>query len=81
MDDSFSAMDIKTENKILKNIKTKLYKTTLIVVSQKINSIINMDKIMVLDNGEIVGFDSHDKLIEKCQVYKEIYNSQISIDI
>lgn len=81
LDDSFSAMDIKTENKILKNIKTKLYKTTLIVVSQKINSIINMDKIMVLDNGEIVGFDSHDKLIEKCQVYKEIYNSQISIDI
>lgn len=81
LDDSFSAMDIKTENKILKNIKTKLYTTTLIVVSQKINSIINMDKIMVLDNGEIVGFDSHDKLIEKCQVYKEIYNSQISIDI
>ncbi|MRZ78985.1 ATP-binding cassette domain-containing protein [Paeniclostridium sordellii] len=81
LDDSFSAMDIKTENKILKNIKIKLYKTTLIVVSQKINSIINMDKIMVLDNGEIVGFDSHDKLIEKCQVYKEIYNSQISIDI
>ncbi|MCH1966641.1 ABC transporter ATP-binding protein [Paraclostridium sordellii] len=81
LDDSFSAMDIKTENKILKNIKTKLYKTTLIVVSQKINSIINMDKIMVLDNGEIVGFDSHDKLIEKCQVYKEIYNSQISINI
>lgn len=81
LDDSFSAMDIKTENKILKNIKTKLYKTTLIVVSQKINSIINMDKIMVLDNGEIVGFDSHDKLIENCQVYKEIYNSQISIDI
>lgn len=81
LDDSFSAMDIKTENKILKNIKTKFYKTTLIVVSQKINSIINMDKIMVLDNGEIVGFDSHDKLIEKCQVYKEIYNSQISIDI
>ncbi|CEO09813.1 ABC transporter ATP-binding protein/permease [[Clostridium] sordellii] len=81
LDDSFSAMDINTENKILKNIKTKFYKTTLIVVSQKINSIINMDKIMVLDNGEIVGFDSHDKLIEKCQVYKEIYNSQISIDI
>lgn len=81
LDDSFSAMDIKTENKILKNIKTKFYKTTLIVVSQKINSIINMDKIMVLDNGEIVGFDRHDKLIEKCQVYKEIYNSQISIDI
>ncbi|CEP98673.1 ABC transporter ATP-binding protein [Paraclostridium sordellii] len=80
LDDSFSAMDINTENKILKNIKTKFYKTTLIVVSQKINSIINMDKIMVLDNGEIVGFDSHDKLIEKCQVYKEIYNSQISID-
>ena len=78
LDDSFSAMDIKTENRIKNNIKNYLDNTTYIVVSQKISSILDMDKIIVLENGKIVGFDNHSSLLKQCDMYKEIYNSQIS---
>ncbi|KGJ49513.1 hypothetical protein KD33_05910 [Clostridium sp. NCR] len=81
LDDSFSAMDIKTENRIKNNIKNYLDNTTYIVVSQKISSILDMDKIIVLENGKIVGFDNHSSLLKQCDMYKEIYNSQISTDV
>lgn len=81
LDDSFSAMDIKTENRIKNNIKNYLDNTTYIVVSQKISSILDMDKIIVLENGKIVGFDNHSSLLKQCDMYKEIYNSQISPDV
>lgn len=81
LDDSFSAMDIKTENRIKNNIKNYLDNTTYIVVSQKISSILDMDKIIVLENGKIVGFDNHSNLLKQCDMYKEIYNSQISPDV
>lgn len=81
LDDSFSAMDIKTENRIKNNIKNYLDNTTYIVVSQKISSILDMDKIIVLENGKIVGFDNHRSLLKQCDMYKEIYNSQISPDV
>ncbi len=78
LDDSFSAMDVKTENKIRENITNHIKGTTYILISQKINSIINMDKIMVIDNGRIVGFDKHKNLIKSCDLYKEIYESQMN---
>ncbi|WP_308442966.1 ABC transporter ATP-binding protein [Paraclostridium bifermentans] len=81
LDDSFSAMDIKTENRIKNNIKNYLDNTTYIVVSQKISSILDMDKIIVLENGKIVGFDNHSNLLKQCDMYKDIYNSQISPDV
>ncbi|MGL5756565.1 MAG: ABC transporter ATP-binding protein [Paraclostridium sp.] len=79
LDDSFSAMDINTENKIKINIKESLKDTTYIVISQKISSIVDMDRIMVIDNGAIVGFDKHENLIKNSEIYKEIYKSQMSI--
>lgn len=78
LDDSFSAMDIKTENKIKQNIRKYLGDITYIVVSQKISSIIDMDKIIVLENGEVVGFDNHTNLLKYSDIYREIYDSQIS---
>ena len=78
LDDSFSAMDIKTENKIKHNIRKYLGDITYIVVSQKISSIIDMDKIIVLENGEVVGFDNHTNLLKYSDIYREIYDSQIS---
>lgn len=78
LDDSFSAMDIKTENKIKQNIRKYLGDITYIVVSQKISSIIDMDKIIVLENGEVVGLDNHTNLLKYSDIYREIYDSQIS---
>lgn len=78
LDDSFSAMDIKTESKIRENLKKHIKDKTYILISQKINSIIGMDKIMVIDGGEIVGFDNHKNLIKSCKLYKEIYESQMN---
>lgn len=76
LDDSFSAMDINTENQIKNNIRMYLKEVTYLIVSQKISSIIDLDKIIVLDNGNIVGFDNHNNLIENCDIYREIYKSQ-----
>lgn len=80
LDDSFSAMDINTENKIKNNIKIHLKDLTYLIVSQKISSIIDSDKIIVLDNGNIVGFDSHENLIKNCKIYNQIYKSQFPKD-
>lgn len=78
LDDSFSAMDIKTENRIKNNIKKYLGGITYIVISQKISSIIDMDRIIVLENGEVVGCDNHTNLLKNSHIYREIYKSQIS---
>lgn len=80
LDDSFSAMDINTENKIKNNIKMNLKDSTCLIVSQKISSIIDLDKIIVLDYGKIVGFDSHENLINNCKTYNDIYKSQFPKD-
>lgn len=77
LDDSYSAMDISTETKVKKNIIESMKEdTTIITISQKINSIIDCDKIIVLDDGEIVGFDNHESLIRNSSLYKEIYDLQ-----
>lgn len=76
LDDSFSALDSVTADEVKKNINSRIKGVTKIIISQKIAQIKNSDKIIVLDNGKIVGEGSHETLIRNCLIYKEIYASQ-----
>jgi ATP-binding cassette subfamily B multidrug efflux pump len=75
-DDSFSALDFITEHKLKEELSNYMKTVTTITISPKISSLIKMDRIMVMDNGKIAGFDTHEKLIENCSVYREICESQ-----
>ena len=77
-DDSFSALDYKTDYLVRKSIKDNLKDKTIIIIAQRIGTIKNADKIIVLDNGEISGIGTHDELINNNSVYKEIALSQLS---
>lgn len=77
LDDSSSALDFATDVSLRKALKEKVKNTTVIMVSQRASSIKNADKIIVLNNGEIVGIGKHDYLINNCEVYKEICSSQL----
>lgn len=74
LDDSFSALDYQTEAKLRMALKT--LNKTIINVSQRASSIKNADKILVLDDGKLVGFGNHNELMKSCELYKEIYYSQ-----
>lgn len=76
LDDSASALDFSTEQALREAILNLDYNPTLFIVSQRCSSILTADKIIVLDDGECVGYGSSDELLEKCDVYKEIYSSQ-----
>ena len=78
LDDSSSALDFATDSALRKAIKENSKNMTVIMVSQRASSIMESDKIIVFDDGKIVGFDSHEILINNCQIYREIYSSQIS---
>ena len=77
-DDSFSALDFKTDAKLRKNIKEKLGDVTTLIVAQRISTIMHADKIVVLEDGKVVGIGTHKELMKKCKVYKEIATSQLS---
>lgn len=77
-DDSFSALDYKTDYLLRKKLKEYTKNATLFIVAQRIGTIKNADKIIVLDNGECVGMGTHSELLKNCQVYKEIALSQLS---
>lgn len=77
-DDSFSALDYKTDALVRKKIKQNLIDKTVIIIAQRIGTIMNADKIIVLDEGKIVGIGKHKELLENCPVYKEIALSQLS---
>lgn len=77
LDDSASALDMATDSNLRKAISELDYKPTVFIVSQRTVSIMNADKILVLDDGEVVGVGTHDELIKTCEVYREIYESQI----
>ena len=77
-DDSFSALDYKTDSVLRKELKKYTKDATLMIVAQRIGTIINADKIVVLDKGECVGIGTHKELLKKCKVYKEIALSQLS---
>ncbi|WP_373898433.1 ABC transporter ATP-binding protein [Haloimpatiens sp. FM7315] len=77
-DDSFSALDFKTDAKLRKAINKTITKSTILIVAQRISSIMNANKIIVLDDGKIVGIGSHKELMINCDVYKQIALSQLS---
>ena len=77
-DDSFSALDYKTDLKLRKNLKKYTKDATLLIVAQRIGTIISADKIVVLDKGKCVGIGTHKELLKNCEVYKEIALSQIT---
>ena len=77
-DDSFSALDYKTDSLLRKELKKYTNDATTLIVAQRIGTIMNADKIFVLDEGKIVGEGTHRELLEKCEVYKQIALSQLS---
>lgn len=76
LDDSMSALDLATDKKLREKLKKFKKDKLLIMVSQRISSIQNLDKILVVDHGEIVGQGNHQELLENCEIYREIYDSQ-----
>lgn len=76
-DDSTSAVDLITEKKIKKGLKEYLKDTTTVLIAQRITSVMDADKILVLDLGRIAGIGTHDELMDSSEVYKDIYDSQI----
>lgn len=77
-DDSFSALDYKTDSKLRKVLKEATGNATVIIVAQRISTIINAEKIIVLDKGMIVGMGKHSELLNSCPIYREIAESQLS---
>ena len=77
-DDSFSALDFKTDSTLRKALKTHTKDATTIIVAQRISTILNADKIIVLDDGHMAGIGSHKELMENCEVYRQIAMSQLS---
>ncbi|MBP3930098.1 MAG: ABC transporter ATP-binding protein [Peptostreptococcaceae bacterium] len=77
-DDSFSALDLKTDKALRKSLNEETKDATVLIVAQRISTIMNADKIVVLDEGKVVGCGTHNELVENCQVYQEIALSQLS---
>ena len=76
-DDSTSALDLVTEAKLYKAMRDNIADTTKIVVAQRIATAKNADKIVVLDGGTIIAYDTHENLLANCEIYQDIYNSQL----
>ena len=79
MDDSVSALDSTTENNLRKALKEKFNDTTIFMIVQKISSCREVDRVLVVDDGTIVGNGTHEELIENNEIYKEISESQKEI--
>lgn len=77
-DDSFSALDYKTDITLRRALKSETSESTVLIVAQRISTIINADNIIVLDQGRIVGSGTHKELMQNCEVYKQIASSQLS---
>lgn len=77
-DDSFSALDLKTDGLVRKALKEKVKDATVIIVAQRISTILHADQILVMDDGKIVGKGTHEELLKNCDVYLQIATSQLS---
>lgn len=77
-DDSFSALDFKTDAKLRAALKDETKNSTVIIIAQRVSSIIDADRIIVLDEGKIVGMGTHKELLKSCDIYNEIVSSQLS---
>ncbi len=78
LDDSSSALDYKTDAALRKAIREKHADTTTIIIAQRVSSIMGLDDIIMLDEGRIIGHGTHEELLESCEVYREIYKTQMS---
>ncbi len=77
-DDSFSALDYKTDKKVRTNLKEHMKEATKIIIAQRVGTIMDADKIIVLEDGKVVGMGKHEELLRNCKVYQEIALSQLS---
>lgn len=77
LDDSTSAVDTKTDASIRRAFREEIPNTTKIIIAQRISSVEDADKIIVMDNGEINGIGTHEELLKNNEIYKEVYNSQV----
>ena len=77
-DDSFSALDFKTDKALRKALAENVKDSTFIIVAQRINTILDADQILVMDEGRLVGKGAHEELMQSCDVYREIALSQLS---
>ncbi len=77
-DDSFSALDYKTDAKLRKTLKEEIGDSTVLIVAQRISTIMNAEQILVLEDGHIVGQGTHKELLKNCEVYQQIASSQLS---
>ena len=77
-DDSFSALDFKTDARLRAALKKDTVNSTVIIVAQRVSTVMDADQIIVLDNGQIAGIGSHKELLKNCEVYREIVSSQLS---
>ncbi len=77
-DDSFSALDYKTDKELRHALKEQTNQATTILVAQRIGTILTADRILVLDQGQIVGQGTHKELLKNCDVYRQIAYSQLS---
>ncbi|HNK64247.1 MAG TPA: ABC transporter ATP-binding protein, partial [Anaerolineales bacterium] len=78
LDDSFSALDFKTDAALRRALKEKTADSTLLIVTQRVSTVKNAEQIIVLDEGRIVGKGTHKELMETCETYQEIALSQLS---
>src|SRR4029077_15609716 len=79
-DDSFSALDYTTDAKLRAALQDETANATVFVVAQRISTVINADRIVVLDNGRVVGIGTHTELLKTNEIYREIVASQVSLE-
>lgn len=79
-DDSFSALDFKTDAKLRRALKGEIKDATVFIVAQRVSTVMNADRILVLDEGKVVGQGRHKELLETCKTYQEIVSSQLSME-
>ena len=77
-DDSFSALDYQTDAKLRARLKKETTESTVLIVAQRVGTIMHADKIIVLDEGNVVGMGTHQELLKNCSIYYDIAASQLS---